>query len=133
MQRTITPFDTSLHHIHITFYVAHPGIGTRHSFDGIIDTGAPRTEFSDVVLARTGFITSQNTGIRIKGGMQTQKYGKLIFRNVEICGQQLDPFEAYVSKFDETWGVDALIGLDFFRKFRVTIDYKNGQIITEPE
>jgi hypothetical protein len=32
----------------------------------------------------------------------------------------------------EDWGVDALVGLDFFKQFRVTIDYKAGQIITEP-
>ena len=39
---------------------------------------------------------------------------------------------AYVSHYEKHWGVDALIGLDFFRQFRVTIDYKVGQIITEP-
>lgn len=39
---------------------------------------------------------------------------------------------ALKTSFEKHWGVDALIGLDFFRKFRVTIDYQAGQIITEP-
>ena len=37
----------------------------------------------------------------------------------------------HYTSFEKDWGVDALIGLDFFRHFRVTVDYKAGQIITE--
>ena len=29
-------------------------------------------------------------------------------------------------------GIDALIGLDFFRHFLITIDYSNGFLITRP-
>ncbi len=131
MQRTITLFDTKQHHIHTTFFVTHPETGTRHSFDGIIDTGAPHTEFSDVVLARAGFIKSTKGDIHIKKGLQTQKYGKLMLPAVEICGQTFEQFETFISKLHESWGIDALVGLDFFRKFDVTISYNRGCIITE--
>ncbi len=40
--------------------------------------------------------------------------------------------KVYVSHFEKSWGIKALIGLDFFRYFRVTIDYKAGHLITEP-
>jgi len=50
---------------------------------------------------------------------------------VEICGRHFDLLEVFVSKLDESWGIDALIGLDFFRKFRVTVDYQIGFLITE--
>ena len=41
-------------------------------------------------------------------------------------------FEFFVSHFEQSWGIDALIGLDFFRRFLVTIDYKNGFLVTSP-
>lgn len=78
MHRTITPFDTSARHIHTTVFVIHPQTGTRHSFDAILDTGAPWTEFSDVILSRTGFIDSTNNQVKIRQELQSQKYGKLV-------------------------------------------------------
>lgn len=38
----------------------------------------------------------------------------------------------FVSQFAESWGIDALIGLDFFRKYVVEIDYSRGILITKP-
>lgn len=127
----ITPFDTSRHHIYTTFIVTHPVTGTRHSFEGIVDTGAPHTEFTDIVLARIGVIKKPKSDVQIKEGLQSQKYSKVTFPQFEICGQVLENFQVFVSKLDEAFGVDALIGLDFFKKFRVTIDYQNGHLITE--
>lgn len=132
MPSTITLFDTAKHHIYSTFFVTHPVKGTKHTFRGIIDTGAPRTEFSDVVLTRCGIIDATNREIQIKSGLQTQKYGKMLLPQIEICGQTIPRFEVMVSRLDESWGMDALIGLDFFRRFQVTINYKLGKIITEP-
>ena len=44
----------------------------------------------------------------------------------------MDGFEVFVSHFEQSWGIDALIGLDFFRRFLVTIDYVNGVLVTSP-
>ena len=126
-----THFDTSQPHIHIEFFVTD-GAGMRHSFDGVLDTGAPRTEFSDKFLALAGFIKAPAQEIIIKSGLQTQKYGKLVIPKIEICNHPLENFEVFASRFDDSWGVAALIGLDFFRKFRVTVDYGRGKIISEP-
>lgn len=126
-----TPFDTSRHHIFTTFIVTHPTTGTKHSFEGIIDTGAPHTEFTDTVLARIGIIKAPNPDIQVREGLQSQKYGRITFPQLEICGQVLKNFQAFVTKLDESFGVDALIGLDFFRKFEVKINYKLGTIVTE--
>ncbi|MBI2344297.1 MAG: hypothetical protein HYV02_08215 [Deltaproteobacteria bacterium] len=50
---------------------------------------------------------------------------------VEICSHRIENFPVYVSHFEKSWGIDALIGLDFFRQFRVTIDYQQGALTTE--
>jgi hypothetical protein len=111
--------------------VSHPKTGRVHGFNGIIDTGAPRTEFSDTVLVRAGFIEAVDQNVQVKPGLQTQKYKKLILPKLEICGHALENFEVYISKWDSSWEIGALIGLDFFRRFRVTIDYQSGTIATE--
>lgn len=101
-------------------------------FDGVIDTGAPKTEFNDAFLKYAGFASSSQSQVSIKPGLQTQKYAKITLPLVRMCGQDIENFEVMVSRFDSSWGIAALIGLDFFRMFRVTIDYKAGQIVTEP-
>lgn len=131
MPNTTTTFDINKHHIHIEFYVTDPK-GVKRAVDGVIDTGAPRTEFSDEFLDYAGFITIANQEIKMKHGLQTQKYGKLVIPEMKICGYSLRNFEVFISRFDESWGIDALVGLDFFHRFRVTIDYKVGHLITEP-
>lgn len=131
MQENNTAFDTSKHHIHLEFMVTDLN-GLSHSVAGILDTGAPRTEFSDQFLMHTGFIDARNEKTRFKSGLQTQKYGLIELPSVNICGHQISSLEVFVSHFEESWGIDALIGLDFFRLFLVTIDYKNGFLITSP-
>src|SRR3990167_7391583 len=76
--------------------------GKKIELDAILDSGAPNTELSDQALERAGFLDPVN--------------------NLEV----------YVSHFEKSWGVDALIGLDFFKRFRVTVDYKAGHLITAP-
>lgn len=130
MSNTNTTFDRTRHHIHIEFFVTDAK-GERWSFDGILDTGAPKTEFNDVFLAHAGFISPPQNEFPPKHGLQTQKYGKITLPSIEICGRTIEKFEVLVSHFEKSWGVGALIGLDFFRLFKVTIDYKEGRIVTE--
>ena len=51
--------------------------------------------------------------------------------SITICGQTIENLEVMVSRFDPAWGIAALIGLDFFRRFKVTIDYGSGQLVCE--
>ena len=131
MQEHITSFDISKHHIHLEFTIAGSN-GILHSVAGILDTGAPSTEFSDQFLAHTGLLDSTEQNVSIKSGLQTQKYGLVTLPSVTICGHQMGDFEVFVSHFEQSWGIDALIGLDFFRRFLVTIDYVNGVLVTSP-
>ena len=131
MPRHITSFDTAQHHIHLEFFITTPQ-GIRHSVAGILDTGAPKTEFSDQFLVATGCLASQRDDQRIPPGLQTQKYAKMILPTVEICGHTFNNFEVVVSAFEASWGIDALIGLDFFRRVLISIDYAHGILMTEP-
>lgn len=127
----ITVFDPNAHHIRIVGAMK-TSAGMEYEFRAILDTGAPNTEFSDQFLHVTGLVKDDEPKVSVRSGLQTQKYGKLILPQVKICGHSLQEMPVYVSHYEKHWGVDALIGLDFFRRFRVIIDYKAGQIITEP-
>ncbi|MFH0799931.1 MAG: retroviral-like aspartic protease family protein [Pseudomonadota bacterium] len=128
---TITTFDVSKRYI-FTFAYVITKTGNRHKFDVLLDTGAPLTEFSDEALQVAGLLKDTKENVELKRGFQTQKYGKVVLPMIEICSHPINNLEVYVSHFDKSWGVKALIGLDFFRRFRVTVDYKAGQLITEP-
>jgi len=128
MRATETFFDIERHHIHLELTVFNNGI--EYSIDAILDTGAPITEFSDQFLMFTGFIDSVKEDVEIKQGLQSQKYNRLVLPELRICGHTLNDFNVSVSYFEESWGIDALIGLDFFRRFKVEIDYSKGKIIT---
>ncbi len=52
--------------------------------------------------------------------------------SVKICGYNFKNTEFIVSSFERTWGIDALIGLDLFRKCKITVDYSREMIIAEP-
>lgn len=80
----------------------------------------------------TGFLDIMNENTELKPGLQTQKYGTIELPSITICGHRIRNYKIYVSRFEQSWGIDALIGLDFFRRFRVTIDYRHGALITAP-
>lgn len=131
MSNILTPFEVELHHIYLELALQDIS-GVLRSARAILDTGAPRSEFSDQFLQYAGLISSTNEAISLKPGLQTQKYAKVIIPHLEICGTTLQNFEVLVAKFEDSWGIDALIGLDFFRRFRTTIDYSKAQIEIEP-
>lgn len=84
-------------------------------------------------ITKTTFDTDRHhTQVDIQPGLQSQKYGKINIPLIEICNHQLIEFEVFVSTFESSWGIDALIGLDFFRRFVLTIDYDNGLLIAQP-
>lgn len=127
----ITAFNTKKHHIHLSARVTL-NHGEHVQLRAILDTGAPFTEISDEFLSYCGLFERDEKKIQIKSGLETQKYGKIVLPVFEVCSHQIQNLTAFISRFDKNWGIDVLIGLDFFRQFKVTIDYKNGQLITEP-
>jgi hypothetical protein len=83
----ITTFDTGAPYIYLSIFVA-AGNNTLHEFDAIFDTGAPRTEFSDTALHYAGFIKAIKPAI-LKDGLQTEKYGKIVLPQIQICGHSI--------------------------------------------
>lgn len=127
----ITAFDPHEHHIRLVGSMKTSN-GVEYEFRAILDTGAPWTEFSDQFLLAAGMISEKDPKVSTMEDLQTQKYGKLILPQMQTCGHKIQDMPVYLSHFNKHWGVDALIGLDFFRRFRVTIDYGAGHIVTEP-
>jgi hypothetical protein len=64
--------------------------------------------------------------------VQKKKKAKLVIPSATICGQTIKSFNVMVTRFDPTWGIAAVIGLDFFRRFKVTIDYGKAVLVCEP-
>ncbi|MDP2600265.1 MAG: hypothetical protein Q8P84_05970 [Deltaproteobacteria bacterium] len=129
--QNITTFDSSQRYIFLTIFVAGKD-GIIRDFLALLDTGAPATEFSDEALQFAGFLEETKKDVALKPGLQTQKYGRIVLPQVEICSHLISDLTVYVSHFEKSWGIKALIGLDFFRRFRVTVDYKAGHLVTEP-
>lgn len=115
--------------IHIELTVKN-NRGIEYSADAILDTGAPHSEFSDDFLYFTGFIDTINTEVSVRSGLETQKYDSIELPELIICSHNLKGHKVFVSTFEESWGIDALIGLDFFRLFKVEINYSTGELIT---
>lgn len=126
-----TKFDPRQRYLTLSIFVSDNS-GEKHLMKALLDTGAPSTEFSDEALEFLGFLDKTEHDIKLKHGLQTQKYGKITIPHIEICSHAIKKLDVYVSHFEKSWGVKALIGLDFFRRFRVTIDYEAGHIVTEP-
>ena len=124
--RTTTYFNPGRHHIYLRVDV-HTGHGLPWTIDALLDTGAPWTEVSDTFLHHAGLLSAPHD-VDLEPGLETKKYGKLVLPEMRICGHTLTSFEIRVSRFEESWGVDALVGLDFFRLFPVTIDYQRAVI-----
>lgn len=68
--------------------------------------------------------------ILLQPGLETQKYASIILPKITICGHLLKQHTVFVSRFDDSWGIDALIGLDFFRMYNVEIDYSQGVVVS---
>jgi hypothetical protein len=126
----ITKFDPEQRYIILPIFVSDRD-GEKHLIKVLLDTGAPITEFSDEALQFLCFLDKTLEDVKLKPGLQTQKYSKLKLPHTEICGHVIEDLEVYVSHFERSWGIKALVGLDFFRTFRVTIDYSKGHIVSE--
>lgn len=125
--QTRTGFNTGRHHIYVAVEFLDE-LGKGHVTQAILDTGAPWTEVSDVFLRSMGFSVAAEK-VAIVDGLETQKFGRLQLPEARICGQTLTNVEVKVSRFQKVWGIGALIGLDFFRQFTVTIDYRLGLLV----
>jgi predicted aspartyl protease len=126
----VTTFNPTERYILVPVVVTNSE-GQPHEFDGLLDTGAPASEFSDEALRFAGFLREKKQDVSLKPGLQTQKYGHIVLPKIEICSHVIEDLKVYVSHFEESWGIEALIGLDFFRRFKTTIDYQQGQLVTE--
>ena len=130
MPSTLTKFNPTRQHIHVQMLLKSQS-GKEVLFNAILDTGAPYTELSARSLAKFGFKEAKTT-LPTKAMQETQKYSKIRLAKVTTLGHRLENWVVYISRFHESWGIDALIGLDFFKRFKVTIDYSKGEILTEP-
>ena len=128
--RSSTPFNTAEHHIYTRLKIVSAR-GRTFELRAILDTGAPGTEISDRSLKKIGY-PLRPSNLKPKKHQQTRKYSKIRLTQASVLGQTLTDWIVRVSKFDESWQVDALIGLDFFRKFKVTVNYKEGMLLAEP-
>jgi hypothetical protein len=125
----ITAFDPEAPYIYLPVLVT-TAEGIETELTAILDTGAPRTEFSDRALVYEGIMDAP-VEVGVPVGLQTRKHSRIVLPNIRICGHDMPGLEVLVSRFEDSWSINALTGLDFFRQFRTEVDYSQGRLVTE--
>src|SRR3954468_842751 len=78
----------------------------------ILDTGTPVTVIDPAVADELGYSARMGTRSRLLGVDGIQEGYKLEIARLETMGLVVEEFEVWCHDFDDTLGVDGLIGMD---------------------
>jgi hypothetical protein len=94
-----------------------------------LDTGATRTLIRDDALALIG-VDSRSASMRAQVTMgNSVQFVRLVeVTRVEALGKTRDQLLVIAHTLPSSAGVDGVLGLDFLRLRRLTIDFRRGQI-----
>jgi hypothetical protein len=117
---------------HIAIPVKINGAGP---FRVILDTGSPITFFSNKVAVQAHLITPETAakpslmGIRGQVVAQTVDVGGVVIKDMPVM--VLDhPTIAQINQVDPP--IDGIVGLSFFGRYKVALDYSRGEVLLEP-
>jgi predicted aspartyl protease len=105
-------------------------VNGRGPYSFIVDTGASATVLSPALADALGIDRAENPAMTGAGGMLQSVVGRVT--SFAVGGAVLQDLSVVVSDFLEHIGqtvgtaVDGVVGYNFLRGFRVTIDYPNG-------
>lgn len=94
-----------------------------------VDTGATSTVIRDAILVSVGYDPAgAKDRTRITTGSGIAFVPRLIVAKVEALGQVRDDFVLLAHTLPPSASVDGLLGLDFLRDRRLTIDFRKGRV-----
>ena len=106
-------------------------IGIKRTEDAwfALDTGATTSVINRSLLQRIGYTTNDfGTSLIITTGSGKEKTSVLPVKKIEALGQSRSKFTVLAFQLPSTTFVDGLLGLDFLRKCKITIDFVEGRI-----
>jgi len=94
-----------------------------------LDTGATSTLINSEIMVLLGYdpATSPNR-IQVTTGSGVELCPRVTVQRLEALGKSVNDFPILSHTLPPTSQVDGLLGLDFFRGFQISIDFRNGTI-----
>jgi predicted aspartyl protease len=94
-----------------------------------LDTGATSTLINSEIMVLLGYdpATSRHR-IHVTTGSGVELCPRVIVQRLEALGKSVNDFPVLSHTLPPTSQVDGLLGLDFFRGFQISIDFRNGTI-----
>jgi predicted aspartyl protease len=94
-----------------------------------LDTAATSTLINSEIMVLLGYdpATSPNR-IQVTTGSGVELRPRVTVQLLEALGKSVNDFPILSHTLPPTSQVDGLLGLDFFRGFQISIDFRNGTI-----
>jgi predicted aspartyl protease len=94
-----------------------------------LDTGATSTLINSEIMVLLGYdpATSPHR-IQVTTGSGVEFCPRVTVQRLEALGKTVNDFPVLSHTLPPTSQVDGLLGLDFFRGFQISIDFRNGTI-----
>ena len=94
-----------------------------------LDTGASRTSLDRQIATDLGFEITQSTEtVQIATGSMYETVPVIRAERIEALGNQRENLPILCKSLPPGLTIDGLLGLDFFRGQRLTIDFREGLI-----
>ena len=95
----------------------------------VLDTGATTTTLNAKVLRSIGLDPDSATEfVRMATGSAVESVPRLMLNRLSVLGKHAIGLRVLAHDLPPEAAVDGLLGLDFFRGFSLTIDFRAGQI-----
>ena len=92
-----------------------------------LDTGSSYTIISEAAATQVGFDLSQVTEFASFGDASTTHLvPKVTLKSFSLADARIDSLEALCYTIPEEHGIDGVVGLNFLRHFRITLDFEQG-------
>ena len=123
-------FDPRRQHIVVGGVLEGPEGRTRR-IRFIIDPGTPHTVVDTPLMDALGYGANQAVGKSSLWGVSGVTEGYVVRApRIRVIGKELRDYRIAVHDFAEGLGVEALLGLDFFRGGYLGLDFVSGEITT---
>jgi aspartyl protease family protein len=117
------PFDPTENVIIVTTRIAGPG-GSM-TVDLALDTGATSTLIALNALKVAGYTSAHETGkVEMLTGSGIEVVPKVKLIQIDALGKRRRNLQVIAHTLPKGARVDGLLGLDFFRKTKLTIDFR---------
>jgi predicted aspartyl protease len=125
-------FGFNARHGLITVETALSGPNGSDMFRFGLDTGATETVVSVDVLALLGYgfsLDSERVRLIMGGGVQFAH--RAVVQRIIALGQERSDFSVLAYTLPPEIGVYGMLGLDFLRGLKLTVDFREGQLSLE--